>query len=393
MSARAASRCWPRWSLSTEAGVQLLPFKRARRHRARRPGDRRCAGCSRPAAGPRLDRPGAGRAGRPLGPRLGPAAGPAADPVRARPARPMAAGLRPAARSWGARAGCFRPLRAGQRLGIFAGAGRRQVHAARRCWRATRRRCAGARAARRARTRANASSRTISARAGRAAAFVVATSDMPAMLRRRAPIAAGRGRGLARAGPAGAVLMDSVTRFAMALREIGLAAGEPPATNGYPPSVFAELPRLLERAGPRRGGQHHRPVHGAGRGRRPDEPIARCGARHPRWPCRARPPRSASAGASRRSTCCAAVAHRARLLLPPRPRWRRARAARAACRDGGSGAARRLPAVPTRGWTRRSARPALEALLAQAIEEPSALADDFERLAAALGAHQPASVG
>ena len=188
----------------------------------------------------------------------------------------------------------FTPICFGQRLGIFAGSGvgkstllamlaarRRLRHGRRRAGRRTRPR--GARIPRRhdrPGMHGQDRRRRLDQRRER--------HDAPPRARHRHA----RRRAFSRLkGDSVLLVLDSITRFAHALREVATGTGEPPVARGYPASVFTELPKLLERAGPgvEGYGLDHRHHLRAGRRRRPQRPGRQFRARHSRRPCRARP--------------------------------------------------------------------------------------------------------
>ncbi|MGG5812540.1 FliI/YscN family ATPase [Falsiroseomonas sp. CW058] len=191
--------------------------------------------------------------GRPMDGKGPLAAGPVARPVRARaPDAALRARLGPRL-DLGVRAlDAFCTMRRGQRLGLFAASG-----VGKSTLLSMLARGAGCDAAvlclvgERGRELREFIEDDLGAEGLARSTVVCATSDAPAPMRREAAFAAMTiAESLAAGGRHVLMMMDSVTRFALACREIGLAAGEVPATRGHTPSVFAELPRLLERAGP-----------------------------------------------------------------------------------------------------------------------------------------------
>jgi flagellum-specific ATP synthase len=151
---------------------------------------------------------------------------------------------------------CFTPICLGQRIGIFAGSGVGKSTLLSMIARASAfDSVIVALVGERGREVREFVEHTLGDAAG-SAVTIVATGDESPMMRRLAPqLATSLAEHFRDAGQNVLLVMDSVTRYAHACREVALAAGEPPVARGYPPSVFSDLPQLLERAGPGAGAQ------------------------------------------------------------------------------------------------------------------------------------------
>lgn len=151
---------------------------------------------------------------------------------------------------------CFTPICLGQRIGVFAGSGVGKSTLLSMIARASAFDCViVALVGERGREVREFVEHTLG-EAAATAITVVATGDESPMMRRLAPqLATALAEHFRDAGQNVLLIMDSVTRYAHACREVALAAGEPPVARGYPPSVFSDLPQLLERAGPGAEGQ------------------------------------------------------------------------------------------------------------------------------------------